>query len=109
MPQGSDMDDSDISNATPVDPTGCKMAFTADVPGKYILNLVVSDGTLISEPDTMTVTVVIDENGHAPVADAGDDLVVDTGRLGPGECAELVLKAILERFYGREASSMTSL
>jgi len=37
------------------------------------------------------------------------DLVVDTDRMGPGECAELVLKAILERFYGRETSSMTSL
>ena len=36
------------------------------------------------------------------------DLVVDTDRLRPDECVELVLKAILKRFYGRETSSITS-
>ena len=28
------------------------------------------------------------------------DLVVDTGRMGPEECAELVIRALLRRFYG---------
>jgi len=35
------------------------------------------------------------------------DLIVDTDRMGPEECAEAVLKAILKRFYGLEASSIT--
>ena len=51
--------------------------FTADVIGDYVVNLVVSDGTASSDPDT--VTVQISAANQPPVADAGPDQSVTTG------------------------------
>jgi RHS repeat-associated protein len=53
-----------LSNPTAVNPT-----FVADVHGEYILQLIVSDGTLGSEPDTVTVSTV----NSRPAAHAGLD------------------------------------
>ena len=41
----------------------------ADLPGTYIAQLTVSDGTLTSDPDTVTITT----GNTAPVANAGPD------------------------------------
>ncbi len=49
--------------------------FTADRPGTYIAQLIVSDGTLASAPDT----VIISTQNSRPVADAGAPQAVDTG------------------------------
>ncbi len=50
-------------------------AFTADKPGTYIVQLIVSDGDMDSEP----VTCVITTRNRAPVADAGPDRDVYVG------------------------------
>jgi hypothetical protein len=50
-------------------------AFIPDVPGTYILQLIVTDGGAISEPDTVIVTT---EN-VAPRADAGPDQTIPAG------------------------------
>ncbi len=50
-------------------------AFTADVSGRYELQLVVNDGVDDSDPDT----VVIDAGNRAPVANAGPDQTVPVG------------------------------
>lgn len=42
-----------LSDSTVVNPT-----FTADVDGTYVISLVVNDGTVDSEPDTVTVTAL---------------------------------------------------
>lgn len=47
-PEGSS---AELSNAQAVNPT-----FTVDLPGDYVLQLIVNDGTLDSVPDTLTVT-----------------------------------------------------
>lgn len=51
--------------------------FTADVSGAYVVQLVVSDGTASSDPDT--VKVQISNANQLPVADAGPDQSVTTG------------------------------
>jgi hypothetical protein len=63
------------SNAELNDPYALNPTFTVDVDGDYVLTLVVNDGNLSSEPDTMIVTTLF----SAPVADAGDDQAIHAG------------------------------
>ncbi len=67
-PDGSAASLSDSSSVTP--------SFTPDIFGEYTAHLTVSDGNLVSEPETVTIAV---DNSHAPVADAGRDQNVKTG------------------------------
>ncbi|MHC4498455.1 MAG: PKD domain-containing protein, partial [Planctomycetota bacterium] len=57
------------------DPTSATPSFAADRAGEYAAQLIVSDGELNSDPDTVTVTVVNDP----PVAVAGRDRSVKPG------------------------------
>lgn len=50
--------------------------FTPDKEGEYELQLIVSDGYLFSEPDSIIIGV---EGNVAPVADAGEDWEIDVG------------------------------
>ncbi|WP_162802239.1 PKD domain-containing protein [Ornithinimicrobium murale] len=52
--------------------------FTADVTGTYTAELIVTDGTDSSAPDTVTITVQEPPN-QAPIADAGEDQDATTG------------------------------
>jgi hypothetical protein len=54
------------------DPTAVGPTFDVDVPGTYLLQLIVNDGTEASPPDT----VVVDTANSAPVANAGPDQTV---------------------------------
>lgn len=53
--------------------------FTADLPGTYVVGLIVGDGELDSTEDRMTVVAA--EANAAPVADAGRDVNAMTGTL----------------------------
>ncbi len=64
MPAGSS---AALSSATAVNPT-----FAIDVPGTYIVQLMVNDGTTASQPDT----VIISTENSPPAADAGADQAV---------------------------------
>ena len=55
------------SSAVLDNPASATPSFTADVRGEYVLELVVNDGELDSEPDAVTVDVV----NRVPVAGAG--------------------------------------
>ena len=57
------------STATLSSPTAVKPTFTIDKPGTYTAQLLVNDGTVNSDADT----VVISTENSQPVADAGDD------------------------------------
>ena len=59
------------SNATLSDSTVVNPSFTADVAGAYVVRLVVNDGTVDSDPDTVTITA--SKLNSAPVAEAGID------------------------------------
>lgn len=61
-----------LSSSTIVNPT-----FTPDVAGNYVLSLVVSDGSLKSAPDSITISST--RSNAAPVANAGTDQNVLTG------------------------------
>jgi hypothetical protein len=61
-----------LSNATIVNPT-----FVADVPGNFVVQLIVNDGILNSTPATVT----IGNNDIAPVANAGPAQTVSLGSL----------------------------
>ncbi len=63
------------STAALDNPAAASPRFTADKPGSYVAQLIVSDGTLASAPDT----VVISTLNSRPVADAGAPQAVDTG------------------------------
>ncbi len=67
MPAGSAASLSDPAAVTPT--------FTADRPGEYVAQLVVSDGLLDSAPDT----VLLRTANRPPVAAAGDDQSVAVG------------------------------
>ena len=58
------------SNASLSDRGAVQPEFTADRSGRYVVELVVDDGDLVSDPDTVEVSTL----NVAPVADAGDDL-----------------------------------
>jgi hypothetical protein len=60
------------------DPTAAQPTFVADVAGDFIILLVVSDGELTSESDTVIVSVG-GEGNQPPVADAGGDQTVTPG------------------------------
>ena len=55
------------SAATLANPLAMAPSFTVDVPGIYVLQLTVNDGTVDSTPDTVTISTM----NSAPVADAG--------------------------------------
>ena len=51
------------------DSAAVKPAFTIDMPGTYVVQLIVNDGTVDSAPDTVTITTL----NSQPVANAGPD------------------------------------
>ena len=63
------------SAATLSDPAAVAPGFTIDVPGTYVVTLVVHDGVSGSAPDTVTISTT----NSAPVADAGPDQTVLVG------------------------------
>jgi len=63
------------SGASLSDPAAIDPTFEADLPGTYVVQLIVNDGELDSEPDTAVITT---EN-RKPVADAGPDQTVNQG------------------------------
>lgn len=65
------------SEAVLNDPTVENPSFLADVPGEYVVRLVVDDGFLRSAPASVTVTA--EPVNHGPSADAGLDRGVVTG------------------------------
>ena len=65
------------STAVLSDPTAVNPSFMIDIPGNYVAQLIVNDGSVDSAADTVTISTV----NSAPVADAGTDqtaLVTDT-------------------------------
>ena len=67
------------SNAVLSDATIVNPSFTADVAGTYVLNLVVNDGKVNSEP--VSVTINAGSPNIAPVANAGSTQNVLTGSI----------------------------
>ena len=61
--------------ATLSDPTAISPTFRVDLPGIYVVQLIVNDGTVDSTPKTMTVTTT----NSSPVANAGPDQTVFVG------------------------------
>jgi hypothetical protein len=59
----------DGSTATLTGTTSVAASFTPDLPGEYVVQLVVSDGVLSSAPDTVTISTI----NSVPVARAGVD------------------------------------
>jgi hypothetical protein len=59
------------------DPTSPEATFTWDVPGTYLLQLQVSDGVNWSAPDLVQFTVDLDATNDPPVANAGDDVLIE--------------------------------
>ena len=59
------------STASLSSPTAASPSFTPDLPGTYLLQLIVNDGHVDSAPGTVLITV----NPPPPVADAGPDRV----------------------------------
>jgi glucodextranase-like protein/K319-like protein len=60
------------SNASLSDITGIMPTLVIDTPGVYTLQLIVNDGTVDSDPDTVTITTI----NSPPVAGAGQDQTV---------------------------------
>jgi len=63
------------STATLSNPAAVMPTFTADVPGNFVLQLIVNDGTVNSAPDTVQITTT----NTAPTANAGPDQRVSVG------------------------------
>ncbi len=67
------------SLATLSDPTEVMPTFVADLPGDYVVDLVVNDGQVDSPADSVLVTAVPVSSNQPPVANAGPDQGVDEG------------------------------
>jgi lysophospholipase L1-like esterase len=67
------------SSAALSDLTGARSTFTADLAGNYLLSLVVDDGRVQSQADTVTITAAAQNS--APVANAGQNQHTATGSL----------------------------
>ena len=64
------------SKATLSNPNAVKPTFTADVPGIYVAQLIVNDGSLNSLPSTVTITT---NTVQPPTANAGNNQTVVVG------------------------------
>ncbi len=88
-------------------------SFTVDLDGTYILGLVVNDGTIDSQTDTVTVTATPVSQNSAPVANAGPDQNVTTGTLvtlsGSGTDADGDLLSYRWAFVSKPANSSAAL
>ncbi|PWB81758.1 MAG: hypothetical protein C3F08_01235, partial [Candidatus Methylomirabilota bacterium] len=67
------------SQAVLIDATTARLSFVTDLPGRYIIRLIVNDGTLDSKP----ATVQVDTYNSRPVADAGPDQQATVGDIVP--------------------------
>lgn len=67
------------SQAQLSDPTSATPTITLDVVGDYVIQLVVNDGTLDSDPVSIIITAVEGGN-NAPIANAGDDQTATIGQ-----------------------------
>jgi hypothetical protein len=65
------------SKATLVNPTAVNPNFVVDLPGVYVVQLIVNDGKVNSTPDTVKIST----QNSPPVADAGPDQTVYMGSL----------------------------
>ena len=65
------------SNATLIQATSSNPSFTADVEGEFVLTLMVNDGALDSQTDSLIVTSSL--SNHPPVSNAGINQNVSTG------------------------------
>ncbi|MES2639772.1 MAG: PKD domain-containing protein [Myxococcota bacterium] len=65
------------SSATLVDADMPGPQLIPDTAGRYVIGLIVSDGALDSDEDTVEITAT--ENNGSPVANAGPDQTVDVG------------------------------
>ncbi|MCP4000456.1 MAG: hypothetical protein GY727_06070 [Gammaproteobacteria bacterium] len=63
------------SNATISHETDVFASFVVDIPGDYVVQLIINDGTVYSSPDTTTISTF----NSRPVADAGGDQAVYVG------------------------------
>jgi RHS repeat-associated protein len=59
------------STATLTNPTAVNPTFTPDLAGLYVVQLIVNDGTLDSDPDTVTITVTDPDTTPPPPANLG--------------------------------------
>ena len=66
------------SHPTLTNATSAKPTFTADVPGRYVLALTCSDGSMTSTVDQMVIIVAT--GNLPPVANAGPDQTVTAGQ-----------------------------
>lgn len=71
---------SGITDASLSNPAAAKPTFTPDVDGDYVLDLVVNDGALASDPDAVTITaitpvgsIVLPVTGQTAIYNSGDD------------------------------------
>ncbi len=69
----------DGSAAELVNSTSPRTSFTPDVAGTYVIRLLVSDGTLSGEPDT--VNIEAEEPRDADHSDGGGSCFIRTARL----------------------------
>ncbi len=69
----------DGSEASLADPASVSPGFTADVAGRYVVQLIVEDGLVESAPDSVTVMAAPPVVNQAPSADAGDNQSVEAG------------------------------
>jgi RHS repeat-associated protein/uncharacterized repeat protein (TIGR01451 family) len=67
----------DGSAATLSDPQAPQPTFLADLPGLYVVQLIVNDGLMDSVADTAAITAT--QANRPPVADAGPDQTVEAG------------------------------
>ena len=65
----------DGSAAVLIDPSSITPQFPVDLPGTYVVQLIVSDGTVNSAPDSVTISTM----NSRPVANAGADQSVPFG------------------------------
>lgn len=65
------------STATLSTPLAVTTTFTVDRPGTYAVRLIVNDGTVDSDPDTVAITT----SNRPPVADAGSDRSAAVGEV----------------------------
>jgi len=85
------------ASSTLSDPSIVNPTFVTDVAGEYVVELIVNDGTVDSDPDQVTITIQTPQEATQDVIDAVADLAAGVLNAGQGNALASKLDGVIKQ------------